>query len=151
MALWNDKEEDMGTGLESTPRFQRPMPDLQLVRLDHAPALLAFEQENRAYFAASIPDRGDEFFTEFDMRLAQVLERQAHTSPEEGGSCSLSMHHVCLSWPTRQGKTGRSRSTTSRDTSAGRFLCPIASFALFGCTESDTAGEVRLGMYGLRK
>jgi [ribosomal protein S5]-alanine N-acetyltransferase len=54
-----------------------PMPDLQLVRLDHAPALLAFEQENRAYFAAVIPDRGDEFFAEFDARLAQLLEWQA--------------------------------------------------------------------------
>jgi ribosomal-protein-alanine N-acetyltransferase len=53
------------------------MPELQLVRLDHAPALLAFERENRAYFAAAIPDRGDEFFDEFDERHAQLLERQA--------------------------------------------------------------------------
>lgn len=52
-------------------------PDLQLVRLDHAPALLAFEQENRAYFAASIPDRGDAFFAEFDARHAQMLVLQA--------------------------------------------------------------------------
>jgi ribosomal-protein-alanine N-acetyltransferase len=47
-----------------------------LVRLDHAAALLAFEQENRAYFAAVIPDRGDEFFAEFDARHAQLLESQ---------------------------------------------------------------------------
>jgi [ribosomal protein S5]-alanine N-acetyltransferase len=53
------------------------MPELQLVRLDHAPALLVFEQENRAYFAAVIPDRGDEFFAEFDARHAQMLEQQA--------------------------------------------------------------------------
>jgi ribosomal-protein-alanine N-acetyltransferase len=53
------------------------MPDLQLLRLDHAPALLVFERENRAYFAASIPDRGDEFFAEFDTRHAQLLARQA--------------------------------------------------------------------------
>jgi ribosomal-protein-alanine N-acetyltransferase len=44
---------------------------------DHASALLAFESENRAYFAASIPDRGDAFFAEFDARLAQSLELQA--------------------------------------------------------------------------
>ena len=62
---------------ESPPRFQLPMPDLQLLRLDHAPALLAFERENRAYFAASVPDRGDEFFAEFDMRYAQLLAWQA--------------------------------------------------------------------------
>lgn len=53
------------------------MPELQLIRPDHAPALLVFERENRAYFAASVPDRGDEFFTEFDARLAQLLEWQA--------------------------------------------------------------------------
>ncbi|WP_244421972.1 GNAT family N-acetyltransferase [Ktedonobacter racemifer] len=70
-----ESKEDRGTGSESTPRLQLPMPDLQLVR--HAPALLAFERENRAYFAASVPDRGDEFFAEFDTRHAQLLEWQA--------------------------------------------------------------------------
>lgn len=53
------------------------MPELQLVRLDHAPALLVFEQDNRAYFAASIPDRGDEYFAEFEERHAQLLALQA--------------------------------------------------------------------------
>lgn len=53
------------------------MPELQLVRLEHAPALLAFERENRAYFTAVIPDRGDEFFAEFDAHHAQLLESQA--------------------------------------------------------------------------
>ena len=72
-------------------RDERNVPDLQLVRLDHAPALLAFEQENRAYFAASVPDRGDEFFAEFDTRHAQLLEWQAagtdyfHLLVAEGG------------------------------------------------------------------
>jgi ribosomal-protein-alanine N-acetyltransferase len=65
------------SGLDSTPHFHLPMPDLQLLRLDHAPALLAFERENRAYFAASIPDRGDAFFAEFDARHAQLLALQA--------------------------------------------------------------------------
>jgi [ribosomal protein S5]-alanine N-acetyltransferase len=62
---------------ESPPRLPLPMPNLQLLRLDHAPALLAFERENRAYFAASVPDRGDEFFAEFDTRHAQLLKLQA--------------------------------------------------------------------------
>ena len=53
------------------------MPALELVRLDHAAALLSFEQENRAYFAASIPDRGDEFFARFDHEHARLLTRQA--------------------------------------------------------------------------
>ncbi|MGW9133323.1 GNAT family N-acetyltransferase [Streptomyces sp. NPDC055681] len=53
------------------------MPELQLLRLDHAPALLAFEQENRAYFAASIPDRGDDYFAQFDVRHHDLLAEQA--------------------------------------------------------------------------
>jgi len=72
-----ESKEDKRTGSEARPRLQLPMPDLQLVCLDHAPALLEFERENRAYFAAVIPDRGDEFFAEFDTRHAQLLERQA--------------------------------------------------------------------------
>jgi [ribosomal protein S5]-alanine N-acetyltransferase len=70
-----ESQENKETGAESVPYL--PSPDLQLARLDHAPALLAFERENRAYFAASIPDRGDEFFTEFDTRYAQLLASQA--------------------------------------------------------------------------
>jgi len=86
-----EAKEGRGTGSKARPRLQFPMPDLQLVRLDHAPALLAFERENRAYFAASIPDRGDEFFAEFDTRHAQLLAWQAagtayfHLLVAEGG------------------------------------------------------------------
>lgn len=57
------------------------MPELQRLRADHAPALLAFERENRAYFAASVPDRGDAYFTEFDVRHAALLAEQ------ETGAC----------------------------------------------------------------
>ncbi|MFE4454194.1 GNAT family N-acetyltransferase [Streptomyces sp. NPDC056796] len=50
---------------------------LQRLRPDHAPALLAFERENRAYFAASVPDRGDDYFTSFEARHAELLAEQA--------------------------------------------------------------------------
>jgi ribosomal-protein-alanine N-acetyltransferase len=53
------------------------MPRLELVRADHAEALLAFERENREYFAASIPDRGDDYFAEFAARHARLLKMQA--------------------------------------------------------------------------
>lgn len=56
---------------------ERDWPDLQLLRLDHASALLAFERENRSYFAAAVPDRGDDFFAEFNTRFAQLLAWQA--------------------------------------------------------------------------
>lgn len=52
------------------------MPSLQRLRPDHAPALLAFEQENRAYFAASVPDRGDDYFTHFAARHSSLLAEQ---------------------------------------------------------------------------
>ncbi|MGW0787767.1 GNAT family N-acetyltransferase [Streptomyces sp. NPDC002911] len=50
---------------------------LERLRSDHSHALLAFEQENRAYFAASVPDRGDGFFDEFEARHAELLAEQA--------------------------------------------------------------------------
>ncbi|MFJ2750074.1 GNAT family N-acetyltransferase [Streptomyces sp. NPDC087297] len=53
------------------------MPRIQLLRFDHAPALLAFERENRAYFAASVPDRGDRYFADFDQRHAALMAEQA--------------------------------------------------------------------------
>ncbi|MFD7659378.1 hypothetical protein ACFV4N_35835 [Actinosynnema sp. NPDC059797] len=44
----------------------------------HAPAVLAFELANRAYFAASVPDRGDDFFDQFTDRYnALSAEQQA--------------------------------------------------------------------------
>jgi ribosomal-protein-alanine N-acetyltransferase len=52
------------------------MPELQRLRADHATAVLAFELANRAYFAASISDRGDEFFDQFAERLAALLAEQ---------------------------------------------------------------------------
>uniref|UniRef100_A0AAU3HSX8 GNAT family N-acetyltransferase n=1 Tax=Streptomyces sp. NBC_01393 TaxID=2903851 RepID=A0AAU3HSX8_9ACTN len=53
------------------------MPRIERLRLDHAPALLSFERENRAYFAASISDRGDTFFARFDALLHERLAEQA--------------------------------------------------------------------------
>ena len=54
------------------------MPELQRLDPDHAPAVLAFELANRAYFAASISDRGDEFFDQFaDRHNAMLAEQEA--------------------------------------------------------------------------
>ena len=52
------------------------MPDLQRVRADHAQEILAFELANRDYFAASINDRGDEFFDHFTDRHSELLAEQ---------------------------------------------------------------------------
>ena len=58
------------------------MPELQRLRADHAPAVLAFELANRAYFAAFISDRGDEFFDQFTERYNALLAEQ------EAGICA---------------------------------------------------------------
>jgi [ribosomal protein S5]-alanine N-acetyltransferase len=57
------------------------VPELQPLHADHAPAVLAFELANRAYFAASISDRGDEFYAEFaDRHRALLAEQEAGLS-----------------------------------------------------------------------
>jgi RimJ/RimL family protein N-acetyltransferase len=53
------------------------VPELQLLRADHAPAVLAFELANRTYFAASISDRGNEFYDQFTERHGALLAEQA--------------------------------------------------------------------------
>lgn len=49
------------------------MPELQLLRPDHAAAVLAFELENRAFFATTISDRGDAYFEHFTDRHSALL------------------------------------------------------------------------------
>src|SRR5881394_2666735 len=58
------------------------MPELKRLDAGHAPAVLAFELANRAYFAASIFDRGDEYFDQFTERWAALLAEQ------EAGLCA---------------------------------------------------------------
>jgi ribosomal-protein-alanine N-acetyltransferase len=52
------------------------VPELQRLRADHAAAVLEFELANRAYFAASISDRGDEFYEQFTERHDALLTEQ---------------------------------------------------------------------------
>jgi ribosomal-protein-alanine N-acetyltransferase len=57
------------------------VPELERLRADHAPAVLAFELANRAYFASFISDRGDEFYDHFAERHNALLAEQ------EAGTC----------------------------------------------------------------
>lgn len=52
------------------------MPELEQLHARHAQAVLAFEVANRAYFAASISDRGDDFFDQFTLRYHALLAEQ---------------------------------------------------------------------------
>jgi ribosomal-protein-alanine N-acetyltransferase len=56
--------------------YSRTVPELERLRADHGPAVLDFEVANRAYFAASISDRGDEFFDRFPDRHSALLADQ---------------------------------------------------------------------------
>jgi ribosomal-protein-alanine N-acetyltransferase len=58
------------------------VPELQRLDASHAPAVLDFELANRTYFAASISDRGDEFYDQFTDRHRALLADQ------EAGICA---------------------------------------------------------------
>ncbi|MGH3416135.1 MAG: GNAT family N-acetyltransferase, partial [Actinocrinis sp.] len=54
------------------------MPELKPLNAGHAPAVLAFELVNRAYFAAAVSDRGDEFYDRYtDRHSASLAEQDA--------------------------------------------------------------------------
>ncbi|GAA2307117.1 GNAT family N-acetyltransferase [Streptomyces caniferus] len=59
------------------------MPELKRLHAGHAPAVLAFELANRTYFAASVSDRGDDYFDRFTDRYNALLAEQ------EAGSCAF--------------------------------------------------------------
>jgi [ribosomal protein S5]-alanine N-acetyltransferase len=59
------------------------VPELTRLHAGHAPAVLAFELANRAYFAASVSDRGDDFFDRFADRYDALLAEQ------EAGTCAF--------------------------------------------------------------
>jgi len=59
------------------------VPELQRLHAGHAPAVLAFELANRAYFVASVSDRGDEFYDQFTDRHSALLADQ------EAGTCAF--------------------------------------------------------------
>ena len=59
------------------------MAELKRLQAGHAPAVLAFELANRTYFAASISDRGDDFFDQFTDGYNALLAEQ------EAGICAF--------------------------------------------------------------
>ncbi|MFI7541668.1 GNAT family N-acetyltransferase [Actinoplanes sp. NPDC049599] len=60
---------------------------LQRLTGAHATAVLRFEQENREWFARSVPDRGDDYFATFPDRHAALLAEQ------DAGDCHF---HVLI-------------------------------------------------------
>jgi [ribosomal protein S5]-alanine N-acetyltransferase len=52
------------------------VPELERLEAGHAAAVLDFELANRSYFAASISDRGDEYFERFAAEHQALLDEQ---------------------------------------------------------------------------
>ncbi|WP_329222506.1 GNAT family N-acetyltransferase [Streptomyces sp. NBC_01485] len=61
---------------------------VERLRADHVDALLAFERENRSYFARTVSDRGDAYFAEFSAR------HRARLAEQDAGICHF---HVVVS------------------------------------------------------
>jgi ribosomal-protein-alanine N-acetyltransferase len=55
--------------------------ELERLRADHSSSVLAFELENRAYFARFISDRGDGYFSDF------AGDYNARMSEQDAGTC----------------------------------------------------------------
>ncbi|MFJ6837087.1 GNAT family N-acetyltransferase [Streptomyces sp. NPDC091209] len=111
------------------------MPELKRLHIGHAPAVLAFELANRAYFAASIPDRGDKFFAQFSERFRALLAEQEagicafHVLVAEDGSVlgrfnliDIEDHTATLGYRVAQHVAGRGVATTTV-----REVCRLAA------------------------
>ncbi|NUP16651.1 MAG: GNAT family N-acetyltransferase [Streptomyces sp.] len=65
------------------------MVTLERLRADHADAVLTFERENREYFARTVPDRGDAYFTPAGF----AARHEALLAEQDAGICHF---HVVL-------------------------------------------------------
>ncbi len=111
------------------------MPELKRLRAEHAPAVLAFELANRAYFAESISDRGDDFYDRYaDRHSALLAEQEAGTGAfylfvaEDGAILGrfnlydLADGGAVLGYRVARASAGRGVATT-----AVRQLCRLAA------------------------
>jgi [ribosomal protein S5]-alanine N-acetyltransferase len=116
-------------------RYGASVPVLERLRLDHAAALLAFELENRAYFAASVSDRGDDYFRDFHARLSSLLEEQAagvihqHVLVEDDGSIvgRINLFDVAGASATLGYRIAQRAAGKGLATAAVHQLCEIAA------------------------
>ena len=111
------------------------MPELKRLDVAYAPAVLAFELANREYFAASISDRGDDFFVHFTDRYNALLAEQdagicaCYVLLAEGSSVvgrfnltDIDHHSANLGYRVAQAVAGRGVATA-----AVREVCQLAA------------------------
>jgi len=78
----------------------------QRLRAGHAPAVLAFELPNRVYFAASVSDRGDEFYDRFTERHSALLAEQEAASAPSTYSSPRTARSWAICAPFNRGRHG---------------------------------------------
>jgi ribosomal-protein-alanine N-acetyltransferase len=130
---------------------------LQLVGPEHEAAILAFERDNRAYFAKSISDRGDAFFEQFSVRHRElVAEQEAGTGAfyvlvdEHGAVVGRFNLYDCSGGTARVGyRVAEHASGHGVATSALRTLCRIARQdlglqTLTAATSDENVGSQRV-------
>jgi [ribosomal protein S5]-alanine N-acetyltransferase len=118
------------------------VPELQRLRAEHASAVLEFELANRAYFAASISDRDDEFYEQFTERHDALLTEQ---------QAGVSAYHVLVA---EDGSVlGRFNLTFVADGSAvlGYRVAQHASGRGLATATVRELCELATAQYGLRK
>ncbi|MFD9095882.1 GNAT family N-acetyltransferase [Streptomyces collinus] len=111
------------------------MPELKRLHAGHASAVLAFELANRAYFAGTVSDRGDDYFARFTDRYEDLLAEQEagicafHVLVAEDGAVlgrfnlvDIEDHGAVLGYRVAQHATGRGVATA-----AVRELCRVAA------------------------
>jgi ribosomal-protein-alanine N-acetyltransferase len=102
--------------------------ELQLLRSDHAQAILAFELEKRTYFAASITDRGDEFYERFSERHHALLAEQGR------GVATTSLRELCRLARDQYDLRTLTAGTTAANRASRRVLEKAGFVSAGGCT-----------------
>lgn len=118
------------------------MVSLELLRADHAEAVLAFERENRDYFRRFIGDRGEAYFEEFDARHAALLADQeagggAYFLLVDGDGSVLGRFNLILDDPERAVlgyRVAERAAGRGLATAAVEEVCRLAASA-YGVTE----------------
>ncbi|WP_328621765.1 GNAT family N-acetyltransferase [Streptomyces sp. NBC_00354] len=111
---------------------------LEPLRADHAPTLLAFERDNRAYFARTVPDRGDAYFTEFADRHRALLAEHAAGR----GTATAAVAEICrLARSTY--RLSRLTAVTTLDNPASLTVLRRNGFTQVGTTTVDGRPGIR--------
>jgi ribosomal-protein-alanine N-acetyltransferase len=110
---------------------------LQQLTAQHVDGILQFELINREYFAAAVPDRGDEFFADYPARHAALLAMQQartdlfHVLLADDGTVigRINLTHISDGEAELGYRIGRDFTGRGHATEAVRRICHLAHSA----------------------